>query len=119
MNAVMTMRLKWLFHLLIRYDAHRKPLQKKYSLFTIGTTNGRCFYFKAAGTSGPNMSPGNVTFRAETIANAKFRLEGHDFVTTKTVDLAEALLGCTVDVTTFDGKTIHVPVNEVIKPKHR
>lgn len=115
----MTLKFKWLFNLKIGYDDHGRYLQITNNLFTLGTTNGRCFYFKAAGTSAPNISPGNVTFRAEVLSNAKFRLEGHDIVTTKTVNLAEALLGCTVDVTTFDGKTIQVPVTEVVKPKHR
>ncbi|KAG8188111.1 hypothetical protein JTE90_029039 [Oedothorax gibbosus] len=69
--------------------------------------------------SGPNMSPGNVILRAEILPDSAFRLEGQDMVLTQTVSLSEALLGCTVGVTTFDGKRIHLQVTEVIQPKYR
>ncbi|KAF8778634.1 DnaJ subfamily B member 13 like protein [Argiope bruennichi] len=84
-----------------------------------GTTDGHKFYFKAAGTSGPNMVPGDVTFVAELQPHHEFKLEGHNFVIKRTLYLAHALTGCTVHVTTFDNKTVHIPISEVVKPKQR
>ncbi|GFQ90065.1 dnaJ homolog subfamily B member 13 [Trichonephila clavata] len=84
-----------------------------------GTIDGHKFYFKSAGTSGPNILPGDVTFIAEMQSHPDFKLEGHNFVVKKTLYLGHALTGCTIHVTTFDKKIVHIPISEVIKPKHR
>ncbi|GFT73992.1 dnaJ homolog subfamily B member 4, partial [Nephila pilipes] len=83
------------------------------------TTDGHKFYFKSAGTSGPNTLPGDVTFIAEMQSHPEFILEGHNFVVKKSLYLGHALTGCIIHVTTFDKKTVHIPISEVIKPKHR
>lgn len=84
-----------------------------------GTRNGHLFHFKAAGTSGPNMPAGDVTFKAEIQPTPKFWLEGFDIVTKKTVHLGHALTGCMIDVDTFDKKTYHISISDVIKPGDR
>ncbi|GIX79302.1 dnaJ homolog subfamily B member 13 [Caerostris extrusa] len=84
-----------------------------------GTVDGQKFYFKASGTSGPNILPGDVTFVAKMQPHSAFRLEGHNFVISKTLHLAHALTGCVIHVTTFDEKTVHIPISEVMRPKQR
>lgn len=65
------------------------------------------------------MLPGDVTFRAEIEPHPEFWLEGTNIVTFKTLQLVYALTGCIIDVTTFDGKTVHIPLSDVIIPGHR
>ena len=65
------------------------------------------------------MLPGDVAFRAEIQPHPEFWLEDANIVTFKKLHLIYALTGCIVDVTTFDGKTVHIPVSDVIKPGHR
>lgn len=77
------------------------------------------FHFNGAETSGNDTLRGKVTFRANIEPHPQFRLEDTNFVVTKKLHLGYALIGCTIDVTTFDGKTIRLPISDIVRPGHR
>ncbi|CAI8587507.1 unnamed protein product [Vicia faba] len=47
-----------------------------------------------------------------------FTREGNDLVATQKISLAEALSGCTVNLTTLDGRNLTIIVNNVVHPEY-
>lgn len=71
-----------------------------------------------AGYNDPDIMPGDIVFILDQKEHATFKRVGHDLVMTKSVNLAEALTGCSFTVKALDGRMLHVatPAGRVIKP---
>lgn len=62
--------------------------------------------------------PSDLVFIVEERAHPRFRRDGNDLIYTHKISLVEALTGCTVQVTTLDGRTLTVPVKSVVSPTY-
>jgi DnaJ family protein B protein 4 len=47
-----------------------------------------------------------------------FKRDGNNLIYTHKISLVEALTGCTVQVTTLDGRTLTIPVKSVVSPTY-
>ena len=73
-----------------------------------GIAHGQSFVFSGLGNFPPhgNGTPGNLIVNIQQIEHDRFDRVGDDLVFDLEVPVIQAIKGCTVDVTTIDGKTI-------------
>lgn len=78
-----------------------------------GWKKGTRITFPEKGNEQPNVIPADLVFIIDEKPHSMFKREGNDLVVTKTINLAEALTGCTVHLTTLDGRSLIIPINSV------
>jgi DnaJ family protein B protein 4 len=83
-----------------------------------GWKRGTKITFPEKGNEQPNVIPADLVFVIDEKPHSTFTREGNDLVVTKKIPLVEALTGCTVHLTTLDGRTLTIPVNNVIHPNY-
>lgn len=83
-----------------------------------GWKRGTKITFPEKGNEQPNVIPADLVFVIDEKPHSTFTREGNDLVVTKKIPLVEALTGCTVHLTTLDGRTLTIPVNNVIHPDY-
>lgn len=83
-----------------------------------GWKKGTKITFPEKGNGQPNVVPADLVFIIEEKPHDTFRRDGNDLIFTSKISLVEALTGCTVTVTTLDGRTLTVPCNEIISPSY-
>lgn len=73
-----------------------------------GVANGQSFVFNGLGNFPPHGegTPGNLIVNIAQVEHDKFDRVGDDLVFDLEVPVIKAIVGCTIDVTTIDGKTI-------------
>ena len=64
------------------------------------------------------MIAADIIFVVDEKKHPQFERDGNDLITTKVVDLHEALLGTSVFITTLNGKSINVDIPEIVSPKY-
>ncbi|KAJ6798643.1 Uncharacterized protein M6B38_210260 [Iris pallida] len=82
-----------------------------------GWKKGTKVTFPAKGGSEHNL-PTDLVFVIDERPHGVFKREGNDLIITQEISLREALTGCTVHLTTLDGRNLSVPVNSVISPSY-
>ncbi|CAN8260011.1 unnamed protein product [Cochlearia groenlandica] len=83
-----------------------------------GWKKGTKITFMEKGNEQRGIVPSDLMFIVDEKPHAVFKRDGNDLVTTQKVPLVEALTGFTVQVTTLDGRTVTVPINNVISPTY-
>uniref|UniRef100_A0A2P2N8W0 Chaperone DnaJ C-terminal domain-containing protein n=1 Tax=Rhizophora mucronata TaxID=61149 RepID=A0A2P2N8W0_RHIMU len=83
-----------------------------------GWKKGTKITFPEKGNEQPNVIPADLIFIIDEKPHNTFIREGNDLVVTKKVSLAEALAGVTVHVTTLDGRSLTITINNVIHPDY-
>ncbi|KAL1537843.1 dnaJ subfamily B member 13-like [Salvia divinorum] len=83
-----------------------------------GWKKGTKITFPEKGNEQPNVIPSDLVFIIDEKPHRVFTRDGNDLVVTQKISLAEALTGCTVHLTTLDGRTLTVPINAVIHPDY-
>jgi len=81
-----------------------------------GWKKGTTVTFEREGDEEPGVIPADLQFIIGEKEHDRFRRDGHNLVHTVKLPLAEALCGTTLDVRTLDGRTLSVPVTEVVAP---
>uniref|UniRef100_A0A0C9S8S4 TSA: Wollemia nobilis Ref_Wollemi_Transcript_10554_1686 transcribed RNA sequence n=1 Tax=Wollemia nobilis TaxID=56998 RepID=A0A0C9S8S4_9CONI len=81
-----------------------------------GWKKGTKITFPEKGHEEPNVVPADLIFVIDEKPHDVYKRDGNDLVITQKISLSEALTGCTVNLTTLDGRNLSIPVNEVIKP---
>ncbi|KAG6473053.1 dnaJ homolog subfamily B member 4-like [Zingiber officinale] len=81
-----------------------------------GWKKGTKITFPEKGNERPNMIPADIIFIIDEKPHPVFTREGNDLVAVQTLSLVEALTGYTVDLTTLDGRSLTIPINNVIHP---
>ncbi len=71
-----------------------------------------------AGTSDPDLLPGDIIFLIDLKPHDTFKRVGHDLVYEKHVSLVEALTGCEFTIRQLDDRMLHVkmPEGHIVKP---
>ncbi|KAM7254686.1 hypothetical protein ACFE04_019927 [Oxalis oulophora] len=83
-----------------------------------GWKKGTKITFAEKGNEIPNVIPADLVFIIDEKRHPTFVRDGNDLVVTRNISLAEALSGYTVHVTTLDGRTLTIPINNVIHPSY-
>ncbi|EEC78445.1 hypothetical protein OsI_18296 [Oryza sativa Indica Group] len=102
-----------------RRHERRKPTNLE-EILTIdikpGWKKGTKVTFPKKGNEKPNIIPSDLVFIIEERSHARFKRDKDDLIYTHRISLVEALTGCTVQLTTLDGRNLTVPVKSVINP---
>merc|ERR1711881_527607 len=101
-------------------DGHTSSLRDKVLTIQVrpGISAGQKIVFKEEGNQGPNIIPADIVFEITQVEHQIFQRNGSDLEFTATVPLSRALVGCSIEVPTLDGREISVPVNDIIHPKY-
>ncbi|GMH07267.1 hypothetical protein Nepgr_009107 [Nepenthes gracilis] len=83
-----------------------------------GWKKGTKITFPEKGNEQPGVAPADIVFIIDEKPHNIFTREGNDLVVARTVSLAEALTGYTVNLRTLDGRNITIPISNVIHPKY-
>lgn len=79
-----------------------------------GWKKGTKITFPEKGNEKPNVIPADLIFIIDEKPHSVFTREGNDLIVTQKISLVEALTGYTVRLTTLDGRTLNIPINNVI-----
>ncbi|KAL3754662.1 hypothetical protein ACJRO7_001852 [Eucalyptus globulus] len=83
-----------------------------------GWKKGTKITFPEKGNEQPNVIPADLVFIIDEKPHSVFTRDGNDLIVTKTISLAEALTGLTVHLTTLDGRSLTIPISNVIHPNY-
>ncbi|GAV60332.1 DnaJ domain-containing protein/DnaJ_C domain-containing protein [Cephalotus follicularis] len=83
-----------------------------------GWKKGTKITFPEKGNEQPNVIPSDLVFIVDEKPHSTFTREGNDLVVTMKIPLADALTGYTVHLTTLDGRSLTIPINNVINPSY-
>lgn len=83
-----------------------------------GWKKGTKITFPEKGHEQPNVVPADMVFVIDERPHSVFKRDGNDLIFTHKVPLAEALTGTTVTLTSLDGRTLTIPINEIITPSY-
>ncbi|XP_008225149.1 PREDICTED: dnaJ homolog subfamily B member 13-like [Prunus mume] len=83
-----------------------------------GWKKGTKITFPEKGNEQGNVIPADLVFIIDEKQHSTFTRDGNDLVVTQKISLAEALTGYTVHLTTLDGRTLTIPINNVIHPDY-
>ena len=83
-----------------------------------GWKKGTKITFPEKGNEQINVLPADLVFILDEKPHSTFTRDGNDLVVTHTISLVEALTGYTVHLTTLDGRSLTIPINNVINPDY-
>ena len=94
----------------------QKEIQRDIKL-NKGVAHGQSFVFSGLGNMPPHGegTPGNLIVNVLQVEHEKFTRSGNDLIFDLEIPVIKAVLGCTVDVTTIDGKTIAAKIPSLIE----
>ncbi|CDY35188.1 BnaA01g08430D [Brassica napus] len=83
-----------------------------------GWKKGTKITFPEKGNEHPGVIPADLVFIIDEKPHPVFTRDGNDLIFTQKISLAEALTGYTVNITTLDGRTLTIPITNVIHPEY-
>ncbi|KAM9204990.1 dnaJ homolog subfamily B member 13 [Mergus octosetaceus] len=83
-----------------------------------GWRQGTRITFEKEGDQGPNVIPADITFVVREKPHLRFQRADDNLSYVATIPLGKALVGCTVEVRTLDGRLLNVPINDIVHPKY-
>ncbi|KAM6292271.1 dnaJ homolog subfamily B member 13-like [Porphyrio hochstetteri] len=83
-----------------------------------GWKQGTRITFEKEGDQGPNIIPSDITFVVQEKLHPRFKRVKDNLIYVTTIPLGKALVGCTVDVKTLDGRLLNIPINDIVDPKY-
>lgn len=83
-----------------------------------GWKKGTKITFPEKGNEQGNITPADLVFIIDEKPHSTFTRDGNDLIVTHRITLAEALTGYTVRLTTLDGRSLTIPINNVISPDY-
>lgn len=84
-----------------------------------GVRTGDSVTLKSKGNTQEGRSRGDVIVTFHVVDHDRYRREGDNLVVMAPITLSEALCGVTVTVTTIEGRSIPVLIDEIVHPKFR
>lgn len=81
-----------------------------------GWKRGTTITFENEGDEAPGVVPADIQFIIGEKEHERFGREGNDLVYQVRMPLADALCGTTVQLRTLDGRSLSVPITEVVTP---
>ncbi|KAJ7949981.1 DnaJ subfamily B member like [Quillaja saponaria] len=83
-----------------------------------GWKKGTKITFPEKGNEQRGVIPADLVFIIDEKPHSVFKRDGNDLIFTQKISLVEALTGCTVLLTTLDGRNLTVPVNSIVSPTY-
>ncbi|KAJ4834260.1 hypothetical protein Tsubulata_019629 [Turnera subulata] len=83
-----------------------------------GWKKGTKITFPEKGLEQRGLPPSDLIFIIDEKPHSVFKRDGNDLIVTQKLSLMEALTGYTAQVTTLDGRTLTIPINNVISPTY-
>ncbi|AEE85492.1 DNAJ heat shock family protein [Arabidopsis thaliana] len=83
-----------------------------------GWKKGTKITFPEKGNEHPGVIPADLVFIIDEKPHPVFTREGNDLIVTQKVSLADALTGYTANIATLDGRTLTIPITNVIHPEY-
>eukprot|EP00128_Syssomonas_multiformis_P014178 Colp12_sorted_trinity150504_noHs@4475 len=83
-----------------------------------GWRAGTKITFPKEGDQGPNNIPADIVFIVTEKKHERFQRHGNDLIHTTQIPLARALTGTVIDLQTLDGRTLNIPVNDIVSPSY-
>ncbi|XP_068786920.1 dnaJ homolog subfamily B member 13 isoform X3 [Struthio camelus] len=80
-----------------------------------GWKRGTRITFEKEGDQGPNIIPADITFIVQEKLHPRFKRADDNLIYVVTIPLGKALIGCTVDVKTLDGRLLNIPINDIVQ----
>ncbi|CAI0444712.1 unnamed protein product [Linum tenue] len=100
-------------------DSHGRQAQET-EILTIdvkpGWKKGTKITFPDKGNEQPNQLPADLVFVIDEKPHDVYKRDGNELMINRRVTLAEALGGTTASIDTLDGRTLSVPVTDIISP---
>lgn len=81
-----------------------------------GWKKGTTIAFQDKGNESLNQLPADLVFVIDEKPHETFKRDGNDLQMTQKISLAEALGGVTVILKTLDGRTLSIPLNDIVSP---
>jgi DnaJ-class molecular chaperone len=81
-----------------------------------GWKKGTTITFENEGDEEPGVIPADIQFILGEKPHDRFERDGNDLIYNAKISLAEALAGTRLDILTLDGRTLPVPVTEIVSP---
>jgi len=81
-----------------------------------GMANGADIVFEQEGNQGPDMTPGNIVFKLNTLPHPRFIRNGDDINYSMNITLLEALIGFKRGIKHLDGHLVTIQRSSVTKP---
>jgi len=83
-----------------------------------GWKKGTKITFPEKGNERPNVIPADIVFIIDEKPHSLFKRDGNDLIMTQKISLLEALTGYNVHLTTLDGRSLTIPINNIIHPDY-
>ncbi|KAF8080823.1 hypothetical protein N665_0920s0006 [Sinapis alba] len=83
-----------------------------------GWKKGTKLTFPKKGNEEPGIIPADIIFVVEEKPHPVYKRDGNDLLVSQEITLLEALTGKTLDLTTLDGRTLMIPLTDIINPDH-
>ncbi|GFZ17516.1 DNAJ heat shock family protein [Actinidia rufa] len=83
-----------------------------------GWKKGTKITFPEKGNLEPGVIPADLIFVIDEKPHAVYMRDGSDLVVNQEISLLEALTGKTVELATLDGRSLLIPLTEIVKPGH-
>lgn len=98
-------------------DGHTSSSKEKILTITVkrGWIPGTRIVFEKEGDQGPNTIPADIIFIVKDKPHPIFRREGTNLIYKHRISLGLALVGTTVHVQTLDGRTLDIPISDIVK----
>ncbi|KAH9329499.1 hypothetical protein KI387_001607 [Taxus chinensis] len=81
-----------------------------------GWKKGTKITFSDKGNEQPNVLAGDLIFVIDEKPHDVYKRDGNDLIVTQKITLAQALTGYTVNLVTLDGRSLSIPITDVISP---
>lgn len=81
-----------------------------------GWKKGTKITFPDKGNEQSNQLPADLVFVIDEKPHDVYKRDGNDLIVNQRVSLAEALGGTTVNLTTLDGRSLSIPVTDIVSP---
>ena len=75
-----------------------------------GMTSGKKLRLSGKGESSPYGAPGDLYIQAKVLDDPIYSIEGNDLIVNREIKLTEALLGTTISIPLFDGKSLNMKI---------
>ncbi|CAF3595501.1 unnamed protein product [Adineta steineri] len=102
-------------------DGITSTIREKILSITVkrGWLPGTKVTFEDEGDQGPNNIPSDLVFIVTDKPHANFRRENADLIYTAKINLGHALTGITLHIEHLDGRTLDIPINEIVRPGYK
>lgn len=99
-------------------DGHTSSIRDKILTINVkqGWSAGTRITFQKEGDQGPNSIPADIVFIVKDKDHPLYKRNGADLHYVATVPLSKALIGCVIEVPTLDGRTLSIPINDIVQP---